>query len=241
MQDKYCELIIDKNGTIQSTDDIQTEIKTIPQQISHDKKYGKLSPRNGKYFTFAVYGEDTEIKNKTIIKGVQYAFKRWTIYTKSKVKKAKKNQTPDFKIYFRNPRTDKLLKKNTIMYHFYPINDLNNEHRGVCVINSNFYFTIHGKPISMYMIDQKNYPVDTRVKGITMDIDKIITHEFGHGWGLPHDDTIHTMMYYSEGGMAEFPHPRDIARMQAKEGVNTMSKHRLLRFLKWLVHRSDNY
>ena len=241
MSQDYCELILNDKGKIESTDSAKDTIRTIQQQIQFDKRYGNFTPRNGKYFTFRVYGEDTEIKHKTVVKAVHYAFKGWTIRTKAKVKRARKNELPDFRIYFKNPRTDPLLKKNTIMYHYYPISDVNNPKRGVCVINSDFYFTTHGNPISMHMIDPKNYPVETEVTGETMDIDVIIRHEFGHGFGLPHDETIHTVMYYSSGGIAEFPAPRDIARIQAKLGTRLISKFRLLRWLIWLVIRSDNY
>jgi len=241
MTEKYCELVLLDNGKMQSTDAAETTTKSIEEKIQDDKRYGNFVPRNGKYFTFRVYGEDEEIKHKTVIKAVHYAFRGWTIRTKAKVRRARKNEEPDFKIHFKNPRTDSLLKKNTIMYHYYPINDVNNPKRGMCVINSDFYYTVHGNPISMHMIDPKNYPKDTKRTGKTMDIDAIIRHEFGHGFGLSHDNQTHTVMYYSQGGMAEFPQKRDIARIQGKLGVSLLSKHIVFRWMLWLRYRSDNY
>ncbi len=241
MNEEYCELILNDKGTIESTDSAKDTIRTIEQQIQFDKRYGNFTPRNGKYFTFKVYSGDKEISHKTVVKAVHYAFKGWTIRTKIKVKRARKNELPDFRIYFRTVAEDPLLKKNTIMYHYYPISDVNNPKRGVCVINADFYYTVHGNPISMHEIDPDNYPEDTKITGKTMDIDAIIRHEFGHGFGLPHDEKSPTVMYYSAGGMAEFPAPRDIARIQAKLGVSTLSKYRVFRWMLWLRYRSDNY
>ena len=112
------------------------------------------------------------------------------------------------------------------MYHFYPINSLTNPNRGKCVINKKFFYTADGKPI-----DNKK----------TFDTDEIFGHEFGHGFGLPHDKTLYTIMYYSEGGMAEYPTKRCILRIQAKMGKTKKSPWRIKRWLRWLFIKSERY
>lgn len=223
--DKYCEIIL-KNGTAVSIDGATHEKLTIQQQIEEDKKYGIFKPRNGKYFTYKVHGEDVEITHKRVIKAVQFGFKRWSIYADFKVKKARGNDIPDFNIYFKSVSEDPLLKANTIMYHYYPISDLNNPLRGKCVINKDFYYTADGK-----ITNGKR----------TMDIDQIICHEFGHGFGLPHDKTYRTVMYYAASGMSEYPSSRDISRIQAKMGKTKKSSQRIKRWLRWLFIKSERY
>lgn len=220
----YCELILD-NGKIISLDHSSHEKLTIEQQIQEDEKYGVFKPRNGKYFTYKVHGQDVEITHKRVIKAVQYGFKRWSIYADFKIKKLRQNDIPDFNIYFKSTTEDPKLKQNTIMYHYYPINNLENPLRGKCVINKNFHYTDDGK--------LKNGKE-------TMDIDKILCHEFGHGFGLPHDKHRSTIMYYSEGGMSEYPSERCIARIQAKMG-ETKNIGRIKRWLIWLHIRSESY
>lgn len=222
---KYCEIIL-KNGTAVSVDGATTEELTIHQQIEEDKKYGTFKPRNGKYFTFKVYGDDIEITHKRVIRAVHLGFKRWSIYADFRVRKARRNDIPDFNIYFRSVSEDPILKKTTIMYHHYPINSLTNPNRGKCVINKDFFYTADGK-----IIDGRR----------TMDIDQVICHEFGHGFGLPHDKAIHTIMYYSEGGMSEYPSSRDIARIQAKMGKTKKSSWIIKRWLRWLFIKSERY
>ncbi len=222
---KYCEIIL-RNGQAVSLEGTTDKKLTIQQRIQEDKKYGLFKPRNGKYFTYRVHGQDVEITHKRVIKAVQLGFKRWSIYADFKVKKARGNEIPDFNIYFRSVSEDPLLKKNTIMYHYYPISDLNNPLRGMCVINKDFFYTKDGR-----IIGGKR----------TMDIDKILCHEFGHGFGLPHDKELYTIMYYSEGGMSEYPSTRDIARIQAKMGKTKKSLSIIKRWLRWLFIRSEKY
>lgn len=225
MNEKYCEIIL-KNDIAVSVDGATDEKLSIEERIEEDKKYGIFKPRNGKYFTYKVHGEDVEITHKRVIKAVQFGFKRWSIYADFRVKKARRNDIPDFNIYFKTPSEDPLLNKNTIMYHYYPINDLNNPLRGKCVINKNFTYTASGK-----ITNGKR----------TMDIDQIICHEFGHGFGLPHDKEFRTIMYYSEGGMSEYPSSRDISRIQAKMGKTKKSSWIIKRWLRWLFNRSERY
>ena len=132
MDNKYCQIIL-RNGQAISLDGATDKKLSIQDRIKEDKKYGTFKPRNGKYFTFKVHGEDVEITHKRVIKAVQYGFKRWSIYADFRVRKARRNDIPDFNIYFKSVSEDPLLKKNTIMYHYYPINRLTNPNRGKCV------------------------------------------------------------------------------------------------------------
>jgi len=147
-----CHVIMSPNGQVNFE---SSEIKglTIIQTIKDDKRHGTFRPANGKYFTYAVFNEDLEFKQKQIHKAVRYAYKRWSIYGKlPKLKRVSKDFQGiiDFKIKFRTVDTDpdKKLTKNTIMYHYYPINKLDHPLRGLCVVNKRFFFTSHGDEIT---------------------------------------------------------------------------------------------
>ena len=49
------------------------------------------------------------------------------------------------------------------MYHYYPINNVNSSLRGVCVVNTDFNFSIHGNNVSMFEVDPEHYTEDTKV------------------------------------------------------------------------------
>ena len=64
----------------------------------------------------------------------------------------KSNELPDFKIYFRTTDDDSLLNSNTLMYHYYPISDLDSPNRGVCVVNTDFTWTSHVEGIQLHYL-----------------------------------------------------------------------------------------
>lgn len=211
--------------------------------ISTDRRYGVMLPRNGRYFTFRIIDtNDNEVTEKMLNQAVKLAWKSWTLRLDIDVRQAKPNQKADFTIYFRTPENDERghMKKNTIMYHFFPIGDYNHPDRGVCVINPNFHFTSHGKPVSMHLIDPEHYDRDTIAKGSTIDLDAVLRHEFGHALGLPHDPVPHNTMSTPYNVLSEFLKPRDIARGIAKYGERAMPESRLRRWLRWLFRKSES-
>ena len=214
---------------------------TIEQIIEDDKKYGKLTPRNGKYFTYRVLNEDVEITNKQITKAIRSSYHRIEFRTNIDFKPAKPWDNPDLTIQFRTPETDidKQLTNNTLMYHYYPINALDNKLRGVCVVNSNYYWTTDGNGRSLHEIDPKNYPNPTPYNGKTYDIDQVYAHEVLHGLGLPHSQTAGNIMSSNYTLMSEFLSDEDVSRLQAKYGVRVMNASKLKRLLAWLKRSSD--
>ena len=132
----------------------------IDTVIQSDKKYGIMSPINGEYFTWrALDTSDNEVSERMLDWGVKLAFKSWKLRIPYKFKKTSKHETPDFRLIFRTPENDerKEMKPNTIMYHYFPISKKDHPNRGLCVINPNFYFTVHGKGVPMYKVDPVNY------------------------------------------------------------------------------------
>jgi hypothetical protein len=216
----------------------------INEIIEDDKKYGTMSPRNGEIFTYRVSNvHDEEITGKEMVRAVTLAWQHWSKRINIKIRKAKPHEDPDFRVIFRTVQTDERgeLTDNTIMYHYFPIQDVTHSLRGLCVVNSGFYYTVHGKHVSMHEIDPEHYDDDTTSTGKTIDIDQVFTHEFGHGLGLPHDKQVQQVMSSNYGFMAEFPQERDVFRAVKKYGVPKQSPSWFSRWFNYLRHRSDNY
>lgn len=223
----------------------KTTGKTLAETIVDDKKYGTMKPANGKYFTWAVFNDDKEMTVREIERSATFAMRRWRIYAnvpKFRRVKVNFNGSIDFRIEFRTVESDpdKQLTENTVMYHYYPINDVNNPLRGLCVVNKKFFFTQHGEPVSGHFLLSKGFEVQyLDGKYSTLDFDAIYGHEMGHGLGLPHDDQISSVMSYRVDIMAEYPSERDIARIRAKYGRRAMSARLLRRWLNYLYHASE--
>lgn len=214
----------------------------LTQIFEEDKRYGKFYPRNGKYFTYAVYDEDDEITNKQVLKSIQYSFRRISIRTNLVFKRAREGEYADFKIYFETVESDPRgeLGENTLMYHYYPISNYEHSLRGVCCVNKRFYWTMDGNPISMFKVDPDNYEEDTTWQGKTWDFDQVYTHEVLHGLGLPHSKVAGNVMSPNYGIMSEWlTEEEDIPRLQHKYGDRGLSESRIRRWLSWLKHASD--
>jgi len=237
--DRYCHAIYSE-GTIRYADDTSA---FVDNQIEQDKKYGTFEPRNGKYFTFRVYGEESEISNRRIIRAVHWGFRRWSIIHKIDVRRARGNDIPDFKIIFRTVDTDEreVMLPSTIMYHYYPIADLKSPRRGLCVVNSKFFYTAHGRPLPMYEIDPKHYTRTSKTTGMTVDIDQVFAHEFGHGLGLPHSANRGNLMSASYGTMVEYASAEDNRRMGAKYPVRGRLERTVRRWMSFMRYRSERY
>lgn len=218
---------------------------TLPEIIDKDKAYGVMRPANGQYFTYKILNEDTEVTAKQAHSMVGFSFRRIGIRIPFKIKKHQPwdDYPPDFRIVFETVESDPRgeLTNNTIMYHYFPINDVNHPLRGLCVVNKGFYYTSSGKPISMHKIDPIHYPEDTTATGHTIDFDQVYTHELLHGLGLPHSPNIGQMMSPNYSIMSEWLTPEeDVKRIQAKYGEREMASHWLARWINWLMHRSDD-
>lgn len=210
--------------------------------IESDKRYGVMKPANDKYFTFRIIDtKDNEVTEKILNRAVKYAWKSWTLRLNFDVRQTKKNEHADFRVLFRTPENDERgeMTKSTIMYHYFPISRIGHANRGLCVINPAFYYTTHGKGVPLHIIDPKNYPEPTKVKGSTIDIDGVLRHEFGHGIGLPHDPEPFNTMSTPYSVLAEFLKERDVMRGIAKYGRKNMPSHIFTRWWKWLRRKSE--
>lgn len=219
----------------------------IQTQIEEDKKYGVMTPRNGKYFTVKIYDVlDKEISYNQVVKGVMLAWFQAEIEVNIDVRLAEEDEEPDFKVKFRRTADDPNLTKNTIMYHYFPINDFDHPLRGLCVVNSDFWYTIDGEPVPMHVIDPENYNEDHKAKGESIDFDQVYAHEGpGHGLGLPHSKKRNRLMsdnyVYMEEFMHKEPDHETILRLAAKYGRRNMISRWRERWRTWYRVRSEKY
>jgi hypothetical protein len=216
---------------------------TLSQQIEEDKRYGKMTPANGKYFTYQVYNEDVEFTKKQAERAYKYATRRWRLYGDlPPFKLAKPGEIVDFKLYFHTVDSDpdQKLTSNVIMYHYYPINNIHNRLRGLCVVNKRFFYTTHGKNVTGKFLESKGIEVQNAENEFeTIDFDTVLAHELGHGIGLPHDGLEDSIMSWHYGIMREFPSMRDQSRIMMKYGARLISAFHLKRWLGWLKVASD--
>ena len=240
----FCRLSYnDFTNSIESSGPVASS-ESLKDIIEDDKRYGVMVPRNGKYFTFQILDtQDNEITEKMLNRGVKLAWKSWTLRLNFDVRQAKSNEEPDFRILIRKPEDDErgVMKKNTIMYHYFPISRLDHPNRGLCVINPEFHYTTHGNPVPLHIIDPVNYPTPTESTGRTIDLDAVLRHEFGHGIGLPHDPVPDNTMSTPYQTLNEFLAERDVYRGIQKYGIKQMRVSRFKRWLKWLRIRSERY
>jgi len=223
-------------------DSAQLESTELTQIIEEDKRYGKFEPFNGEYYTYRVMNEDKEITNKQVLKSIEYSYRRISLRTNLKFRRARDGEYADFRIEFRTVETDpeQELKPSTLMYHYYPISNTSNRLRGLCVVNKNFFWTTTGEGLDMHYIDPDNYPEpNSGYSGKTYDFDQTYTHEVLHGLGLPHSKTAGNVMSPNYGIMAEWLSDEDIARIQAKYGKRNISENKIKRWLKWLKIASN--
>jgi hypothetical protein len=231
---QLCRLQVDKtgNGIFESVEEIDLSLETLYRE---DAKYGYLKPLDPKksYLTYRVYNGDDEMPQHVADYIARLAFQGWINEVKMSIRPAKAGEEPDIKIRFDDEDHDKTLTSNTIAYMYYPINTVS-QYRGVCVINRRFYYSISGTPISMHILDPVHYPdPNTKTKGKTWDLDKILRHEFGHGlFGLIHDGKSGNTMSSSYEHMSEeLTVARDIARAARKVGRKIWQK--IANYARW--------
>ena len=221
---QICKLQFDKKNRIVTTAK-KTNFRNIEDLIEHDKHFGILKPRNGKYFTFKIINmSEEELSYRQIRKAVRYGLRRIKFKTNIKIRYRKNPSTlTDLTIIGRTPSTDerKEMDNNTIMYAYFPIDDFDDPDRGIVVVNTDVDFTAHGR-------------------NNTVDMDQVFTHEFGHSFGLPHDGNEKSIMYAYENNV-DILHERDILRFQAKYGKRTWKKGMEERVLRMFRIRSEDY
>lgn len=243
MTNKICRLEYDFNTNKIKSESAGSGILTLSQTIENDKRFGTFQPANGKYFTYKVLNEDVEFSKSQTKRAVQFAQRRWRIYAGMKpFRPAKAGEVIDFRIEFRDVATDpdKKLRDSTVMYHYYPISNVDNKFRGLCVVNKRFFFTSHGNAVSGKFMKDMGIPVQfENGQYETLDFDTVYAHELGHGLGLPHDTSSENIMSWRVDLMSEYPSMRDQVRMRAKYGTRLMSSWILRRWLDWLRYASD--
>lgn len=206
---------------------------TIEQIIENDRNFGFLKPKNGKYYTVALKNTDIEISYSDAKKAIIDGWMRWELWNEVDFKWSNDFENADIRFEFRSESEDSILDSNTIAYMYYPI--AAPHLRGLCVINKRFIYTNHGKPVTGKYLLERGIDVQfPEGQYVTIDLDKIVGHEKGHGvFGLPHDPEPKNTMSSSEGKMSEFLSWRDIKRSTFKAGMKNWSERQRWRFMRW--------
>lgn len=244
MTELICKAILDPTGKI-SFESAVANGSTLEQIIQDDKKYGVMIPYNGKYFTYRVMDwQGKWISHKRIRKAITFTWNKVEKIVDLEFREAKDGEYADFKVYFRSVADDPLLNANTLMYHYYPISDFNNEKRGVCVVNTDYSWTSDGEGIPLHLYDPEHYPDVTTSTAETFDFDGTYEHEGpGHGLGLPHSPNIATKLYFNYSGMSEsmfdeVPY-ETVSRLQAKYPKKEIKPHIFKRWVRWFKSARD--
>ena len=213
-------------------DEHNTDLRSV---IESDKKYGLLTPKNGKSYGYFIINKDVEITHTQARKGVYNALFRWWLELNLEFHRVRRVEDADIKIYFRTEQEDELLYPSTLAYMYYPLGGINN---GTCVVNMRYWWTLSGSGVDLHLIDPVNYPEPTgKEQGSSHDLDQVLGHEFGHGiLGLPHHSGIMASNY---GTMTEHLSYSDIKRGEAKIGRKNMLKRKYERLKLRLHIRSD--
>ena len=247
MQEMICQAIVNQKGEIRYASAVVNG-SSLEEIIEDDKQYGKMVPKNGKYFTFRVADwKNRWMTSEQLRKGVGIAWNTIEKVIDIDVREAKFEEYSDFKIYFRKTEDDPLLTKNTLMYQYYPINEFSAPNRGVCVVNADYPWTSDGEGIPLHIFDPEHYPNVTTYTAKSFDFDDVYVHEGpGHGMGLPHSPNKGTKMYGNHSDMADTIFDEDpqetIARLRAKYPERKFSRfHFLKRWMRYYLYRRDNY
>ena len=157
-KERICYAIV-KGDNLEFTDGAPALDESLEEQIKEDRKYGMMVPRNNNYFTWQMMDwQGKFMSSRQLRYGINLAQHQAELEIPIDVKQAGRTELPDFKIYYRRTLDDPALTSNTLMYHYYPIQNLMNPNRGVCVVNTDFPLTVHGNPISMHLLDPEHYP-----------------------------------------------------------------------------------
>ena len=210
---------------------------TPETQLRDDKRYGFLKPTDGILRWKAING-DIEISDRNVRRAISHAFFRWSLHVPIKFKRVRAGEVADITFEFRSEAEDAILNSSTLAYMYYPLGGVTD---GVCVINTRFYWTNHGKGIDMHYIDPLHYPtLGSGVVGKTHDLDQVLGHEIGHGiFGLPHSQGGLNIMSPNYGIMFEYLTDEDVVRAQAKAGERIIISRHVTRLLNWLKLRSE--
>lgn len=241
MTEILCRLLND--GTCQfdrielNGNDLPIDIQNL---IREDKKYGYLTPVDG-FVTYRVTDGDKEITRSEVGYLVRLALQQYQLKFDVKFRPAKRDEKEMLNIGFSDVTTDKYMTGSTLAYHGYP----NGALRGICRINRNYFFTVHGRRLNLHEIDPEHYPDPEKAKSApTWDLDMILMHEVGHGiFGLQHDGQSNTVMAALYPHMSEYLDPRTISRIEAK-GVRrrpVKTKREELRYKQWLEYKLENF
>jgi len=209
---------------------------SLEAQIEEDKRFGKLIPHSGELWV-QLRTEDQELTRGQFRKGAWSSMLEWEHAIDVDFVRVGLTSPPDIKIMFRTSEQDDLFKAepNVLAYMYYPI--AGSSFRGLCVINSDYPWTVDGSARSGKWM--KQFGIDVQNEDFmyqTWSLFKVIRHELGHGLGLPHSKLNGQTMSASYGQMARHNTIRDEKRGQAKYGISKRS-HRWKNSMKRILNR----
>jgi len=220
-------------------DEVVSPGLTLEEMIADDKRYGFLTPHGGELW-YVLLNHDREMSLGEATRGINAAIMGWEAATDINFSRVSVTESPDITIQFLSSDEDQLFRDepNVLAYMYYPISGSNV--RGLMVINSDYPWTINGKPMSGAWIEDVTgkQVQDRNAMYQTWAIRKVVRHELGHGvYGLPHSRNTGNTMYYSYGGMSDFTSDEDEARGQAKAGSPSRGIWFINKARRWLRAR----
>lgn len=238
--------IITKSTSIAGKLDLN-EFNQLPidlqQLIKNDKQFGVMKPRHAHgWITYKVYSFDKEINSVEMDHIIRMALFRLSRKLNLKFRPAYRDEDPDLKIDFTDPQHDPDMTGQTLAYHGYPLTG--SKYYGICRINKNYFYTIHGQRLNLHFIDPEHYPdASLAKKAPTWDLDQILGHEFWHGvLGCGHDGKAGNLMSANYTMMAEYPTERDYIRGAAKVGWKAKKEQwKEERLEKWFMAKAEEF
>ena len=215
---------------------VNVKAETLEEQIEEDKEFGVFPiPQTGKLtYRLVNHSSDFDKKNKNRI-GMNYALTQWDIEIEPDLKYVQMEQSSDISIEFKNGQDDDIFKDepNVLAYAYFPIADASL--RGIVRVNDDYEWSLNGE------IKSITNEGGQRVKIKTWDLIKVLRHELGHTFGLPHSPNPNNTMSTNYEIMSHRNTDEDIARIRAKYGKRKWISRRYMAFKSWLTRKVKGF
>ena len=215
---------------------VNVKAETLEEQIEEDKQFGVFPiPQTGKLtYRLLNHSSDFDKKNKNRI-GMNYSLTQWDIEIEPDLKYVPMEQSSDISIEFKNGQDDDIFRDepNVLAYAYYPIAGASL--RGIVRVNDDYQWSLNGKIKSI--TNEGGQQVNIK----TWDLIRVLRHELGHTFGLPHSPNPNNTMSTNYEIMSRHNTDEDIARIRAKYGKRNLISRRYMAFKSWLTRKVNGF
>jgi len=215
---------------------VNVKAETLEEQIQEDKEFGVFPiPQTGKLtYRLVNHSSDFDKKNKNRI-GMNYALTQWDIEIEPDLKYVPMEQSSDISIEFKNGQDDDIFKDepDVLAYAYLPIAGASL--RGIVRVNDDYEWSLNGE------IKSITNEGGQRVNIKTWDLIKVLRHELGHTFGLPHSPNPNNTMSTNYEIMSRHNTDEDISRIRAKYGKRSWISRRYMAFKNWLTRKVNGF